>query len=303
MDIHLIQSPYFLGRTEGMGLAPSFLCKAGIIGHIEKFEHSVQNTVVQMTSPFENKLDAMADIYSKVAMSVKSSIEYNQFPIILGGPCSVALGVLQGLNTPRTGVIWFDAHGDFNTPQITISNFFDGMPLAIATGRCYKKFYAQIGNRGFVLDENIIHIGARALDQAEELAFQNSKIAMVNNKHIKKHDVITALEPAIKKLSKRLSEVYIHFDIDVLDPAIAPGVNFRSPNGLSLNETADAIEVIAAYNPKFDENKKTIQSVFYILTNVLNQVSKQRLMLYNITLHKKHRQLHAATGSYKPRPF
>jgi arginase len=86
---------------------------------------------------------------------------------VLSGNCNSALGTLAGLNERNCGMIWFDAHGDFNTPKTTESTFLDGMGMAIAAGHCWKKLATTIPWFSPLLDSNIIHVGGRDFDRGE----------------------------------------------------------------------------------------------------------------------------------------
>ena len=82
----------------------------------------------------------------RLAPVVRRAIEAGQFPLVLAGGCDASKGILSGFDHGHCGVVWFDAHGDFNTPETTSSGYFDGMSLAVITGHCYQSYWAQIGN-------------------------------------------------------------------------------------------------------------------------------------------------------------
>ena len=113
-------------------------------------------------------------------------------------------------------MIWFDAHGEFNTPETTLSGFLDGMPLAMATGRCWKSLLKTIPGFEPVPDERIMLVGAVDLDRAEQEMFASSAITVVPPFNIDAGGV-DAFEKSLLKLKQRVDSVYLHIDMDILD--------------------------------------------------------------------------------------
>jgi arginase len=93
---------------------------------------------VDRGEPFRDSGDASLVVSKRLASIVRRAIEANQLPVVLAGGCAVSKGILSGFDHGQCGVVWFDAHGDFNTPETTTSGYFDGMSLAVITGRCYQ---------------------------------------------------------------------------------------------------------------------------------------------------------------------
>ncbi len=274
MKICLIQVPYDLGQElVGMGKGPIRYIQAGADRKLLVCGFEVKINVVKRDVPAgADLLKKITNINSNLAKIVKNALVEEYFPLILGGNCNTLLGILAGLDTNKIGIIYFDAHGDYNTPEISISGFFDGMPLAIATGQCYPDLLTQIGNVGPIPEAYIIHIGARDLDPKERKLLENSEVQVVNADELKKDRKMRYLYSALEHLKNRdIQSVYIHIDIDVIDPQEAPGVNHRTPNGLSLNEIEQIIKLIAekfiikaaaltGYNPDGEEDDKTTQT-------------------------------------------
>jgi len=278
MKISLIQVPYDLGEEQvGMGKGPIRYIQAGADRKLLDRGFEVKVETVKRDIPTENDmLKKIANINANLAKSVKNAIDENYFPLVLGGNCNNILGILGGVASSKIGIIYFDAHGDYNTPKISISGFFDGMPLAIATGQCYPDLLTQIGNIGPIPEAYTMHVGARDLDPKERELLENSEL--------KKDTQMSALSSALTKLQSEVNEVYLHIDIDVIDPQEAPGVNYRTPNGLSLDEMEKATLMIAekfrikaaaltAYNPDNEEDDKTLQTGLHLLTTIATAVA------------------------------
>lgn len=281
MKICLIQVPYHLGQEQvDMGKGPTRYIQAGADRNLidQGFEVKVE-TIERDVPAKDDMLKQIANINTNLAKSVKNAISEGYFPLVLGGNCNNILGILAGIVSSKIGIIYFDAHGDYNTPEISISGFFDGMPLAIATGQCYPDLLTQIGVSP-IPESHTMHIGARDLDPKERELLENSEVQVVTNDELKEDTEMGVLHSALTKLHSQVQEVYLHIDIDVIDPQEAPGVNYRTPNGLSLDEMEKAIKMIAAnfrikaaaltaYNPDHEEDEKTLQTGFRLL-NVIS---------------------------------
>jgi len=279
MNISLIQVPYHYGfvRTRaGAGRGPIRYLEAGAEKELRRRGFEVGVRTVQRRRATGELLAAVVDANTVLASEVAGAVAAGAFPLVLSGVCSVCLGVLAELNS-RVGIIWFDAHGDFNTPATTPSGFFDGMPLAIATGRCYPELWGQIGSGTPVAASETLLVGVRDLDAGERDNLEQSEVQVVPSAEIKASGVASALGPRLAALRSRVEEVYLHVDIDVLDPAVAPGVDYRSPGGLSLLEMEEAIRLIAtqvrvkaaaltAYNPDYEEDDRTLQAGLHLVT-------------------------------------
>lgn len=286
MKISLIQVPYDLGEEQvGMGKGPIRYIQAGADRKLLDRGFEVKVETVKRDIPTENDmLKKIANINANLAKSVKNAIDENYFPLVLGGNCNNILGILGGVASSKIGIIYFDAHGDYNIPKISISGFFDGMPLAIATGQCYPDLLTQIGNIGPIPEAYTMHVGARDLDPKERELLENSEVQLLENSELKKDTQMSALSSALTKLQSEVNEVYLHIDIDVIDPQEAPGVNYRTPNGLSLDEMEKATLMIAekfriraaaltAYNPDNEEDDKTLQTGLHLLTTIATAVA------------------------------
>ena len=287
MKIRLIQVPYDLGQEKvGMGMGPIRLLQEGNADNMlleRGFEVRV-DTIHRDVSSEADLITKVANINSNLAKSVKNAIDEGYFPLVLGGNCNNILGILAGLDTLQIGIIYFDAHGDYNTPEISISGFFDGMPLAIATGQCYPDLLTQIGNMGPIPEAYAMHVGARDLDPKERELLENSEVQVVTTDELKKDRQMRYLHSALTKLQSEVKEVYLHIDIDVIDPQEAPGVDYRTPKGLSLYEMEKAIWMIAenfrikasaltAYNPDNEEDEKTLQTGLRLVNIIADAVA------------------------------
>jgi arginase len=169
----------------------------------------------------------VAGINSQLAQAVRI---HERPAIVLAGNCNSCLGTLAALEDP--GIVWLDAHGDFNTPETTISGALEGMSLAIATGHCHREWMARP-----VPEENVVLGATRSLDPLEEARLGASRIKLAS---------LDALPAAIDELAGRVKTIYLHIDLDVLDPQVSPGVNFSEPGGISPADLSNVVKHVIA---------------------------------------------------------
>ena len=159
-------------------------------------------------------------------------------PLLLSGDCPAGLAVVAALQRrhPEIAVIWLDAHGDFNTPAITISGYLGGMPLAMLTGRAPELFADPLGLRP-VPEYNIVLADARDLDPAERDALAASQV-----RHIQATaGAFRAALPGLRGLP-----VYLHVDVDIMDSTEMPGLRFPAGHGPTLGDVENCLTAITA---------------------------------------------------------
>ncbi len=120
--------------------------------------HQVKITRIDAKSPFRTEIGTAFELNRLLSKEVKAAVGDGMFPMVLSGNCNSCLGTIAGINSSQQGVVWFDAHGEFNTPETTQSGFLDGMPLAMATGRCWKAILKTIPGFVPVKESNVISV-------------------------------------------------------------------------------------------------------------------------------------------------
>jgi arginase len=249
----MIAVPYHLGRRDvEVGRGPTKILTA--LGK--------PCDVVKRANSISDELDAVADVNTRLAAAVE---RHGSPAVILAGNCNSCVGTLAGLSKSdlavTMGVIWFDAHGDFNTPETTISGALEGMSLAIATGGCHEGLRRGIGLGCPVSEESCVLVAARSLDPGEAARLEQSALKRIE---------LAGLETALDTLRNRVSAIYLHMDLDVLDPELSPGVNFQAPGGITPEELFSAIEqirlkipiaaaAITNFNPDRDRDDRTLR--------------------------------------------
>lgn len=203
----------------------------------------------------------------------------------MGGDHSIAIAsALASIsNYNNLGIIWFDAHGDFNTFETTISGNIHGLPFACVTG--YEKKWLHnfhIGN--YYRYQNAVLFGARDIDEPNELNnLKNAGITIITTEDIRKYGIDSMAKKAFDIASNGTNGIHISYDLDCIDPNLAPGVSIPAKNGLNLNESYGFLNYIiknkekiksfdlVEFNPLKDINNKTEK----IATNILNKIIKE----------------------------
>jgi arginase len=170
--------------------------------------------------------------------AVADAVERTGRPLLLSGDCATALGAVAGLQRRYrdVAVVWLDAHGDFNTPAITISGYLGGMPLAMLTGRAPELFGDALGLRP-VADTDVVLADARDLDPAERDALTVSQVRRVPADP-------AAITSALDGFGS--TPVYLHLDVDVIDSTGLPGLRFPAGPGPSVTQTAGCLAAVCA---------------------------------------------------------
>lgn len=192
-------------------------------------------------------LEPIAQVVQRLAQQTATVVREGSFPLILGGDHSLALGSIAGVaENRRLGVIWVDAHGDFNTDQTTRSGNIHGMPLAALTGRGHAQLTAPLGHRPVLRDPDIALIGVRDLDPLERQALHAAGVHVFTMHDIDRRGLAAVMEQALTLVSRYTEGVHLSLDLDALDPREAPGVGTPVMGGISYREAHLAMELIAA---------------------------------------------------------
>ena len=285
MKIQIIQVPYDSGhRNVRLGMGPKRFIDNKIDQELKKYNHEVKVTRIESDDAFPTEITTSFKLNRLLADQVKSAIDQELFPLVLSGNCNCCLGTIAGISLNRLGVIWFDAHGEFNTPDTTLSGFLDGMPLAMATGRCWKAIIKTIPGFIPVRDENIVLIGARDLDSAEEELLKQSKVTVVKSEGLNNEEIREATSYALNELQARVEGVYLHLDMDSLDLGSVSANDLDSPGGLQPDLVEDIVSMvkkmfkvhacgIAAYDPNCDREGKALQTGIKLIKNIVSETN------------------------------
>jgi arginase len=262
--VHIIGVPLDLGGgRRGVDMGPSAVRIAGLGERLTALGLRVQDegnlvTATQETvDPGDHQQKYMreiADVCTALYERSLAVLEAGGLPLVLGGDHSLGAGSVAAASAfarrqgKPIGLIWVDAHGDMNTPQTTTSGNVHGMPLAALLGPEPAPLSGIGGFSPKVAPANTVLIGVRNLDDREKAAVRASGIHVFTMKDIDRQGIATVTEQAIAYASAGTAGVHVSFDVDVCDPAIAPGVGTPVKGGLNYREAHMLMEMIADSN-------------------------------------------------------
>jgi arginase len=195
--------------------------------------------------PFAGDIRAASrEVCRRVATAGRSAVREGRWPLVLAGSCDVAPGVLAGIRDPGCGVIWIDAHADFNTPSSSTSGFWPGMTLAVVVGHCGDEIWSALNWRP-VPEERVALFGVRSLSPpAERQRLTRSRLRVVSwRAGVPQATIGTTLD----HLADVVDRVYVHLDLDALDPTVGSGVvDPPVPCGLTPQQLDALLEQVCA---------------------------------------------------------
>jgi len=257
MQIDVIGVPIDLGAgRRGVDMGPSAIRYANLHDKLEELGHAIEDKgnieapiqeMCEITDPKLKYIDCIIPMGRRIGGAVATSLQSGRFPLVLGGDHSLSVGSIRGAaKHKKLGVIWVDAHADFNTPQTTPSGNIHGMPLAALCGLGDPRLVSLWDETPPVLDPSrVAVIGARDLDPGEKQNLREAGVMVQSMEQIDRLGMIAALEKCIERVSKDVDGIYLSFDMDALDPRHAPGVGTPVNGGLTFREAHLACEVIA----------------------------------------------------------
>ncbi|MCB1221012.1 MAG: arginase [Planctomycetales bacterium] len=260
-QISIIGFPMDLGAgRRGVDMGPSALRIARVAGQLEELGHEVHDDGdISIAGPESEKIPhpnhrympEIARACGKLATWYKRTLDNGHFPIALGGDHSMAIGSVAGVaahcreNGKSLGVLWVDAHADINTPETTPSGNIHGMPIAVCLGRGPAEL-VNISFEGPKLEtRNLSYIGLRSVDPGEARAIHELEIEYYAMPDIDRQGVPAIIDRVLERLSSQVDHLHVSFDMDAIDPRIAPGVGTPVFGGLTYREAHLVMETVA----------------------------------------------------------
>lgn len=247
--------------------------------------HNLVLAVKALDSKNEKRnLEGINEFNERLYNTTRKVIQDGEFPLLVGGDHIVAIGSSLGSikENKNMGIIWFDSHADFNTYPTSVTGNLHGLPLAVAT-HYEKSILSDFHDGPFYNFKNAVIVGGRDIDPWEWGNVLDAGVTVFSTEDIKKYGVEEICKKAFAIASNGTDGVHISFDLDLIDPNVAPGVSIPAKNGINLEEAyalADEItkysDIIKSadlveYNPLFDKDNVTKE----IATNILNKWIKK----------------------------
>jgi arginase len=274
MRLTLIEVPYDCGRFgERMGRGPLVLAER-LPAALAAGGHDVALRPVRLPEGFFAEVAAVQALQPAIRREVQAARAAGSLPVVLAGNCGyAALGAVAGLGD-RAGVLWLDAHADFNVPGSSPSGFFDGMALATLTGRCWGEVARAFEGFAPVAEERVVLLGARDLDAEEQRMLEASAVRWLPPATVRSD--AGALDAALASLAGRAGPLYLHLDLDVLDPAALRANRYATEGGLTPDEGAAIVAAararlelaavaVTAYDPDEDDVDRAVAVVRRLL--------------------------------------
>ena len=259
--VNIIGFPMDLGADRrGVDMGPSALRIAGLK---EKLENLGYKTIdsgdifiqimekQKISNPKLKYINEILKTSTTLAGKVEKVLEKGDFPLCLGGDHSMALGSIAGIaayckrKKLKLGVIWIDAHSDMNTDETSPSGNIHGMPLAALLGIGYQKLVNFYGFAPKLKPENCALIGIRSVDELERVTIKKLNLPVYTMTDIDKLGIHRIIVKILRQFREKVDHIHVSFDLDSVDPTIAPGVGTPVPGGLSYREAHLLMESIA----------------------------------------------------------
>jgi arginase len=296
MNVRVIGVPMDLGADRrGVDMGPSAIRYAGLADAIESLDHACTdagNVAVPRPETRDPDVDDPSDgrakylpeterVCERVETAVQSARDDGALPLVLGGDHSIAIGTANGIGSGgRQGIVWLDAHGDFNTPTSTPSGNVHGMSLAAILGR------GEFGDTDWapagVREEDVALVGVRDLDRLEREALRESDVTVYTMTDIDERGFTTVVSEALDRATADTDALHVSLDLDFLDPTEAPGVGTPVRGGVTYREAHSAMEFVAEVetlgalelvevNPILDDHNRTAELAVELAASALGR--------------------------------
>ena len=296
--IAIIGAPLDLGAgRRGVDMGPSAMRVAELQQRLSALSYIVEDSgniqVVQAESrdpgnPHARYLPEIAETCRHLASLVEKSAAHGRFPLVLGGDHSAAIGTVSGLSRhfrqkkQKIGLLWVDAHADMNTPDSSVSGNIHGMPLACLIGRGPVELTHIFNYAPKVDPRNVVIVGLRNVDHLERQSVRDSGVHVFTMRDIDERGLKPVMTDAIRFAMDGTAGFHISFDMDSVDPQLAPGVGTPVPGGLTYREAHLAMEMagdsgaavsmeVVEVNPVLDTANRTADLAVQLITSVLGK--------------------------------
>lgn len=297
IKIALVKNHY-KGDRRGSQLSdgPDILEKSGLKKSLSDLGGKIMNISSVELSEDEKKEYGVWNQFGyangRLGQLVSENERNGYFNIGLLNNCSSLMGMLAGLQHSGTsrrplkiGLIFIDAHGDFNTPETTLSGMLGGMPVAIAAGHCLTRMRLQSGLDPAIAEKYIILAAVRDTDPLEQERIDNSLVEMISTDDIR--NLTDNLHHQMKRLSQLTDKFYIHIDMDVLDPKEVMGHPLTVPDGPTSKELAAALELMFKYEkaaaigiasyPTDDKDQLSLKAAYNLIEGAVNGIKAREI--------------------------
>jgi arginase len=283
-----------LGSPE-LSDGPKVMEQGGLLDLLSEWDcEVVENYTPRLTQEEEKAYGAryrMALASNHLAEKIGGQIKEGVFPLGLLSNCCGLMGMLAGhqkagdtWNPQKVGLVWIDAHGDFNTPETSLSGMTGGMPVAISTGLCLHHIRRTCGLDPPLPMSYVTMVGVRDTDPWEQNLLDTYGISQISTDEVRR--LSPAIDMEMDRLSRLTDLIYVHVDLDVLDPPDIPGAGLPVVDGPTAKELSDALEIMfenpnalgfgmASYPYRRDPERKGLKSVYNLVEGVIKGIKNR----------------------------
>jgi len=297
-SVRIVGVPLDLGASRrGTDMGPSALRIAGLGASIRRLgyrvgrEQDIPAPAMETRSTDDKEArfkPQILEVCTNLANKVKSILQANEIPLVIGGDHSIAMGTVAGVSSyfrdqnKSIGLIWFDAHGDMNIPGVSPSGNIHGMPLAHLLGKGDEDLMNILGYSPKVKAENVALIGIRSLDAGERRIVKESGIHAYTMRDIDERGMAEVAAEALKVVNAGTAGFHVSFDVDGCDPSVIPGSGTLVPGGVSFREAHLLLEYCAddgrllsmevvELNPFVDERNISAERTLHLILSALGK--------------------------------
>ena len=276
--IQIVEVPYDCGhRSARHGAGPPALVRAGAAARLADSGASVDIAEITIPGRFVTEVGGGIEAMRRTADAVTAAGRATS--VVLAGNCGASVGVMAAHARAgrRVGVLWLDAHGDLQTPETTTSGFFDGMGLALLTGRCWRALASTIPGFLPVPDEAVALVGGHDLEPAEESLLRSSGMTWVPPARVRAAD--GAVQEVFTRLAAHVEALHVHVDLDVLDTSVGRANGYAAPGGLDGDEVRAVLRAaasrlplasatLASWDPAYDVDGRVLSTALDVLQEI-----------------------------------
>jgi arginase len=282
--IAVVGVPYDGGANiRGAALGPSALRSWGLLDKVKELNYNIIDNNINILIQ-ENNIQNIYNINFELKKYISHALNNSYMPLVLGGDHSLALGSISGSAAyahsigKKLHLLWVDAHGDFNTPQSSPSGNIHGMVLALLLGQGHELLLSL--NNHVLNPQDVTLIAIRDLDKLEKIRILKSGINYYTMQDIDRRGMPAIMDEIIAHVTRKNASLHISFDVDSLDPTIAPGVSTAAPGGLTFREARLLFEMaytkilsldFTELNIHNDHNNKTIKICLELIQSALGK--------------------------------
>ena len=296
--VTVIGVPLDLGAgRRGVDMGPSAFRVGGVDQKLRELGHDVDDAgdvavciaeTREAGDPKLRYLKEIAEVCRELSDLVEGALERERVPVVLGGDHSIAIGTIAGVSRfhkkrdEKVGLVWFDAHGDANTPETTPSGNIHGMPLALSLGLGAPELVGLAGHVPMIEGTRAAVVGLRDVDETEKANVHATGIGAFTMRDLDARGMRDVMELAIRRAANGTAGIHVSFDLDAMDPDWAPGVGTPVPGGFTYREAHLAMEMLAdtgkvvsvemvEVNPILDRRNTTARLGVELITSVLGK--------------------------------